>query len=161
MHAHDEINRRLFAVFLAGWVVGFIVATVLAGQDADLGGTYNPVRYYRQLVQLQASPWALLSPELSASLRDSRREILGGTAAALLTLGAYAYGGAPLALKAASGAQSLLHQYHTHEDVHVAHHSSARRGRWPRAIAAAAAAGEGHGKYPMQMIAPPTPVEVD
>ena len=53
-----------FAIFLAGWVVGFIVATILAGQDADFGGVYNPVRYYRQMVQLQASPWSLLSPEL-------------------------------------------------------------------------------------------------
>ena len=85
MHATDELTRRLFAIFLAGWVVGFIAATILAGQDADFGGVYNPVRYYRQMVQLQASPWSLLSPDLSAKLRDSRREILGGTAAAVIT----------------------------------------------------------------------------
>ncbi len=107
--ATDELTRRLLAIFAAGFVVGFIVATMMASMDEDFGGVYNPVRYYRQLVPLQASSWSLLSPDLSAKLRDSRREILGDIAAAVVTLGAYAYGGAPLALKAASGAHYMIY----------------------------------------------------
>ncbi len=67
MHVHgaaDELTRRLLAIFMAGFVVGFIVATTMASMGEECGGVYNPVRYYKRLVQLQASPWSLLSPEL-------------------------------------------------------------------------------------------------
>ena len=162
MHASDEFTRRLFAIFLAGWVVGFIAATILAGQDADFGGVYNPVRYYRQMVQLQASPWSLLSPELSAKLRDSRRELLGGTAAAVLTLGAYAYGGAPLALKAATGAQRVLFYNSNRDEYMHATGAPVRRGRWPRALQFPASPADLQACHSMQLaVAPPEPVEVD
>ena len=162
MHATDELTRRLFAIFLAGWVVGFIAATILAGQDADFGGVYNPVRYYRQMVQLQASPWSLLSPDLSAKLRDSRREILGGTAAAVITLGAYAYGGAPLALKAATGAQRMLFYHSNGEECMPSSASFSRRGRWPRALPLHAISADLHGRHGLPLaVAPPEPLEVD
>ena len=162
MHATDELTRRLFAIFLAGWVVGFIAATILAGQDADFGGVYNPVRYYRQMVHLPASPWSLLSPDLSAKLRDSRREILGGTAAAVITLGAYAYGGAPLALKAAAGAYRMLYYHSNGEECMQGGVPLPRRGRWRRALPYHAFSADLHGRHGLPLaVAPPEPSEVD
>ncbi len=163
LHVHgaaDEFTRRLLAIFLAGWVVGFIAATVLAGMDDDFGGVYNPVRYYKQLVQLQASPWSLLSPDLSAKLRDSRREILGGTAAAVVTLGAYAYGGAPLALKAAAGAHHMFLTPRGEQQCMSSEPMGGRRMRRPKALPYLATQAPVRHHYQLA-VAPPEPLEVD
>ena len=141
-------------------MVGFIAATVLAGMDDDFGGVYNPVRYYKQLVQLQASPWSLLSPDLSAKLRDSRREILGGTAAAVVTLGAYAYGGAPLALKAAAGAHHMFLQPREEQQCMPSSPAGGRRMRRPKALPFIAS--QAPVRQHLQLaVAPPEPLEVD
>ena len=103
-----ELSQRIFAMFLAGFVVGALLASVAAGLDDCGGAVYSPVRYYRMLSQMQDSPWALLAPELAAQVRESKRELLGGTAAAVLTLGAYAYGGGPAALRALAGSQQMF-----------------------------------------------------
>ena len=89
-----------------------MVASVLAGVDDCGDAVYSPVRYYRMLSQMQDSPWALFSPELAAQIRESRRELLGRTAAAVLTIGAYAYGGSPAALKALAGSQQMFRLGH-------------------------------------------------
>ena len=104
----EELSQRIFAMFLAGFIVGVLVALVLAGGDDCGGAVYSPVRYYRMLSQMQDSPWPLFSPELAAQIRESRRELLGGTAAAVLALGAYAYGGSPAAVKAMAGSQQMF-----------------------------------------------------
>ena len=103
-----ELSQRIFAMFLAGILVGALLASVAAGLDDCGGAVYSPVRYYRMLSQMQDSPWALLAPELVAQVRESKRELLGGTAAAVLTLGAYAYGGGPAALRALAGSQQMF-----------------------------------------------------
>ena len=103
-----ELPQRIFAMFLAGFVVGALLASVAAGLDDCGGAVYSPVRYYRMLSQMQDSPWALFAPELVSQVRESRRELLGGTAAAVLTLGAYAYGGGPAALRELAGSQQMF-----------------------------------------------------
>ena len=163
LHVHgsaDEFTRRLLAIFIAGWVVGFIAATVLAGMDDGFGGVYNPVAYYKQLVQLQASPWSLLSPDLSAKLRDSRREILGGTAAAVVTLGAYAYGGAPLALKAAAEAHHMFLPAREDQQCMPPGSVGGRRVRRPKALPFIAS--QSPVRQHLQLaVAPLEPLEVD
>ena len=103
-----ELSQRIAAMFLAGFIVGALLASVAAGLDDCGGAVYSPVRYHRMMSQMQDSPWALLSPQLAAQVRESRRELLGGTAAAVLTLGAYAYGGGPAAMRALAGSQQMF-----------------------------------------------------
>ena len=117
-HSSEELSQRVLAMFLAGIIVGALVASVLAGLDDCGGAVWSPVRYYRLLGRMQDSPWAMLSPELMAQVRESRRELMGCTAAAVLTLGAYAYGGSPAAMKALAGSQRVLRLGHRASEVH-------------------------------------------
>ena len=48
----EELSRRVVATFLAGVIVGAIVASVLAGGDDCGGAVYSPVRYYGMLSQV-------------------------------------------------------------------------------------------------------------
>ena len=107
-HSSEELSQRVLAMFLAGFIVGVLVASVRAGVDECGGAVHSPVRCYRMLSQMQDSPWVLFSPERAAQIRESRRELPGGTAAAVLALEAYAYGGSPAALKAMAGSQQMF-----------------------------------------------------
>ena len=84
------------AVF--GMILGFLLGS-MAQDFGDDEYLYNPVRFYRQLKQLQSSPWLWLSPELAAQIRESRRELVAGAAAAALTGAAYCYGGPGAAVR--------------------------------------------------------------
>ena len=147
-----ELSQRIFAMFLAGFLVGVLVASVLAGVDDCGGAAYSPVRYYSMLSQMQDSPWALLAPELAAQVRESKRELLGGTAAAVLTLGAYAYGGGPAALRALAGSQQMFRLGQHADGVRHVRVAPAIQ-QFPRRAGVAQAQ--------QQALARPVPVEVD
>jgi len=147
-----ELSQRIFAMFLAGFVVGALLASVAAGLDDCGGAVYSPVRYYRMLSQMQDSPWALFSPELAAQVRESRRELLGGTAAAVLTLGVYAYGGGPAAMRALAGSQQMFRLgQHAGGVRHV--RAAPAIQQFPRRA--------GFAQAQQQALAGPVPLEVD
>ena len=147
-----ELPQRIFAIFLAGFVVGALLASVAAGLDDCGGAAYSPVRYYRMLSQMQDSPWALLAPELAAQVRESKRELLGGTAAAVLTLGASAYGGSPAAMRALAGSQQMFRLGQHADGVRHVRVAPAIQ-QFPRRA--------GFAQAQQQALAGPEPVDVD
>ena len=85
-----------------------------------------------------------------------------GTAAAVITLGAYAYGGAPLALKAATGAHRTLYYHSNGEECMHGGTTPVRRGRWPRALPYQTFPPDFNGRQHLSLaVAPPEPLEVD
>ena len=149
-------------MFLVGVIVGAMLASVLARLDDCGGAVWRPVRYYRLLGRMQDSPWAMFLPELMAQVRESRRELLGGTAAAVLTLGAYAYSGSPAALKALAGSQRVLRLGHRASEVHE-FGQDGRRVRQVRRVPAIQQFARcfPEQRYDQVMLPAPEPLEVD
>ena len=158
----EEMSLRVMAMFLVGVVIGAIIASVLAGLDDCGGAVWSPVRYYRLLGRMQDSPSAMLSPELMAQVRGSRRELLGGTAVAVLTRGAYAYGGSPAALKALAGSQRVLQLGQRASEVHE-FGQDGRRVRQVRRVPAIQQFARcfPEQRYDQVMLPAPEPLEVD
>ncbi len=76
---------------------------------------------------------------------------MGGTAAAAVTLGAYAYGGAPLALKAATGAHQMMFTHRVEDNCMHESPTQGRRARWARALPYTYA--DTNGRLPYQQAA--------
>lgn len=84
----------------SGVVLGFLLGQATAEEcGAYWLGSYNPFWVFRQLSELQQSPWALLSEDMAHSLRESKRELMGMGLVSVLTGAAFYRGGVSGALE--------------------------------------------------------------
>lgn len=82
------------ASFCAGIALG------LDDQCSGVGGSWNPVVFYRDIGRLANSPWAWVNSDVGAALRGAKKEVGVLMGSTVLALGAYAYSGPAAALKA-------------------------------------------------------------
>lgn len=84
----------------SGVILGFLLGQATAEEcGAYWLGTWNPFFVFRQLSELQQSPWALLSEDMASSLRESKRELMGMGLVGVLTGAAFYRGGVNGALE--------------------------------------------------------------
>lgn len=84
----------------SGVILGFLLGQATAEECGTYWlGTWNPFYVFRQLSELQQSPWALLSEDMAVSLRESKRELMGMGLVGVLTGAAFYRGGVNGALE--------------------------------------------------------------
>lgn len=101
-------------VGVASFCVG--VALGLDDQCSGVGGSWNPVVFYRDIGRLANSPWAWVNSDVGAALQGAKKEVGVLMGSTVLALGAYAYSGPAAALKAVSAVANVWRQQLGGED---------------------------------------------
>lgn len=89
------------ASFCAGIALG------LDDQCSGVGGSWNPVVFYRDIGRLANYPWAWVNSDVGAALQGAKKEVGVLMGSTVLALGAYAYSGPAAALKAAMAVANI------------------------------------------------------
>jgi hypothetical protein len=84
-------------MLMIGVWVGYCYGTAWPG-ECGAPSMYNPFVVYNTLTALQNSPWSYFAEDMADSLRQSRKELLGGAVLVASTGAAYAMGGQPMAM---------------------------------------------------------------
>jgi len=84
-------------VLVIGSWIGYCYGTAVPG-DCGSPSMWNPFSVYYTISALQSSPWAYFAEDMTDSLRQSKKELLGAAVVVASTGAAYALGGQPMAM---------------------------------------------------------------
>lgn len=75
----------------SGMILGFLLGQAAATEEsgAYVLGTWNPFYVFKQLSDLQHSPWAMLSDDMAGAIRESKKELMGMGLVSVLTGAAF------------------------------------------------------------------------